>query len=87
MGSRISVLSGNEQDAAGKPVRLVLMKLPQEWRDADMKVQAQRADSTVSALRSEQGVNQEEAAKRQHDMSNRYRGDSNRNIFSKRKVT
>lgn len=87
MGSRISVLSGNEQDANGRPVRLILMKLPQEWRDADMKVQAAKADATVEALRSERGVSQEEAAKRQHDTSNRYRGDSNRNIFQKRKVT
>lgn len=87
MGSRISVLSGNEQDANGRPVRLVLMKLPQAWRDADMKAQAEKADATVNALRSEQGVSQEEAAKRQHDTSNRYRGEANRTIFTKRKVT
>lgn len=86
LGSRITVLSGNETDATGRPVRLVLMKMPQEWRDADMKAQAESADRTVAALRSDQGVSQEEAAKRQHDMSNRYRGESNRNLFSKRKV-
>ncbi len=85
MGSRITVLSGNETDATGKPVKLVLMKLPQAWRDEDMKAQEQQADNTVRALRSEGGASQEEAAKRQHDMSNRYRGETNRNIFSKRK--
>lgn len=85
MGSRISVLSGSETDRSGRPVRLVLMKLLEQFRKADLDAQAKMADNVVAALRSEQGVNQEEAAKRQHDMSQRYRGDTNRNIFSKRK--
>ena len=85
MGSRITVLSGSETDRAGRPVRLVLMKLPAEWRKQDMARQAQASDNVVAALRSEQGVSQEEAAKRQHDTSNRYRGETNRNIFTKRK--
>lgn len=85
MGSRITVLSGSETDRSGRPVRLVLMKLPEQFRKADLDAQAMMADNVVAALRSEKGANQEEAAKRQHDMSNRYRGDSNRNIFTKRK--
>jgi hypothetical protein len=85
LGSRITVLSGNEMDANGRAVRLVLMKIPQEWRDEDMKKQEEQADRVAQALRSEGGVSQEEAAKRQHDMSHRYKGDSNRNIFTRRK--
>jgi len=38
MGSRISVVSGQEVGKDGQPTRLVLMKLRQEWWEEDQKL-------------------------------------------------
>lgn len=37
MGSRVSVVSGQEVGKDGQPVRMVLMKIKQEWWDEDQK--------------------------------------------------
>jgi hypothetical protein len=38
MGSRVSVVSGQELGKDGQPTRLVLMKIKQEWWDEDQKL-------------------------------------------------
>lgn len=85
LGSRITVSAGTETDEQGRAAKLVLMKLPQEFADADEKLKEEAADRTVAALRSNSGVGQEEAAKRGLELKQRYGGETNRNIFMKRK--
>lgn len=77
MGTRLSTPAGADHfDAEGQPERLYLMKLRQEWRDADLRIKEKRSEETLAALRvgaigADQG----------QDMSNRYVGEGNRNIF------
>lgn len=51
MGSRVSVGSGQEVGKDGQPVRLVLMKIKQEWWDDDQKLVEQRNEQVAAALR------------------------------------
>ena len=50
MGSRVSVVSGSEVGKDGQPVRMVLMKIKQEWYDEDQKLVEQRNQSVVDTL-------------------------------------
>lgn len=50
MGSRVSVLSGQEVGNDGQPVRLILMKIKQEWYEEDQKTAEQRSEQVAQAL-------------------------------------
>lgn len=50
MGSRVSVVSGQELGKDGQPVRLVLMKIKQEWYEEDQKAAEQRSEQVARAL-------------------------------------
>lgn len=50
LGSRVSVVGGSEIDRDGQPVRLVLMKIKQEWYEEDQKLVEQRNDQVVAKL-------------------------------------
>ena len=50
MGSRVSIVSGSELDGAGQPVRLILMKIKQEWWEEDQKQVGQRNQQVADAL-------------------------------------
>lgn len=50
MGSRVSVVSGQEVGKDGQPTRLVLMKLKQEWWDEDQKLVEARNTKVRDAL-------------------------------------
>jgi len=50
MGSRVSVVSGQELGKDGQPVRLVLMKIKQEWWDEDQKVIEAKNDRVRDSL-------------------------------------
>lgn len=66
MGSRVSVIGGTEIGRDGQPVRLVLMKLRQEWYEEDQKLVQARNDQVVAKLL---GGMQEGGG---HDPSHRY---------------
>ena len=51
MGSRVSVISGSEIGRDGQPIRLVLMKIKQEWYEEDQKILEGRNEHVASALR------------------------------------
>ncbi len=51
MGSRVSVVSGQEVGKDGQPTRLVLMKIKQEWWDEDQKLVEARNEQVAAALR------------------------------------
>lgn len=51
MGSRVSVFAGGMEDGTMEPQRLHLMKLRQDWRDADMAALEERNESIARALR------------------------------------
>lgn len=51
MGSRVSVVSGQEVGRDGQPTRMILMKIKQEWFDEDQKLVEQRNDKVAAALR------------------------------------
>ena len=51
MGSRVSVISGDEVGRDGQPVQLLLMKLRQEWWEEDQKEVAKRNEAVAAALR------------------------------------
>ena len=50
MGSRVSVLSGQEIGKDGQPTRLILMKIKQEWYEEDQKTAEQRSAQVAQAL-------------------------------------
>lgn len=50
MGSRVSVVSGQEIGKDGQPLRLVLMKIRQEWYDEDQKLVEKRNQQVVDTL-------------------------------------
>jgi hypothetical protein len=82
MGSRVSVVAGSEVGRDGQPVRLVLMKIKQEWYEEDQKLVEQRNDSVVNSLLGGQ------QAAGGNDASNRYVDQNRTKIpdFFKRKV-
>jgi len=51
MGSRVSVVSGQEVGKDGQPTRLVLMKIRQEWYEEDQKLVDEKNERTAAALR------------------------------------
>lgn len=71
MGTRVSVVTGDEVGRDGQPVRLILMKIKKEWWDKAQKVLADRSEKTAAAFRSGL-VGQESPAGMTMDFSNRY---------------
>lgn len=51
MGSRVSIVSGQEVGKDGQPVRLILMKIKQEWYEEDQKLVEGRNEQVAAALR------------------------------------
>lgn len=51
MGSRVSVVSGDEIGKDGQPTRLILMKIKQEWFEEDQQLVADRSEQVATALR------------------------------------
>lgn len=51
LGSRVSVVSGQEVGKDGQPTRLILMKIRQEWYEEDQKLIDDRNELTAAALR------------------------------------
>ena len=50
MGSRVSVVSGQEVGKDGQPTRLILMKIKQEWYEEDQRAVEQRSAQVAQAL-------------------------------------
>ena len=51
MGSRVSVVSGQEVGKDGQPIRLILMKIKQEWYEEDQKLVDTRNELVAASLR------------------------------------
>lgn len=51
MGSRVSVISGQEVGRDGQPIRLILMKIRQEWYEEDQKLVDDRNELVAASLR------------------------------------
>lgn len=81
LGSRVSVVGGSEIGWDGQPVRLVLMKIKQEWYEEDQKLVEQRNQQVIDTLL---GGRQESGG----DSTNRYVDSKRTRIpdFFKRKV-
>ena len=50
MGSQVSIVSGRELGRDGQPIRLILMKIKQEWYEEDQKLAEKRNDAVANAL-------------------------------------
>lgn len=51
MGSRVSITGGTQMGNDGQPVRMVLMKIKQEWYEADQKLVEDRNELVAASLR------------------------------------
>ena len=51
LGSRVSVASGQEIGRDGQPVRMILMKIKQEWYEEDRQLVDNRNEQVAAALR------------------------------------
>lgn len=51
LGSRVSVISGQELGKDGQPTALILMKIKQEWYEEDQKLVDQRNEQVAASLR------------------------------------
>ena len=56
LGSRVSISAGSDMDSTGQPERLILMKIRQEWWDADQEVIAKKNDDLAATLRGDSGL-------------------------------
>lgn len=85
MGSQVSVVAGGT-DGAGQPVRLVLMKLKQEWWDEDQRALEAKSDALIDSLRAGR-IDAGQAGELQSDRQKRY-VDAHRtsNMFTKRRA-
>ena len=71
LGSRVTRVAGGDTDSGGQAVRLVLMKLRQEWWEDDQKKLESKSDDLIAALRSGR-IDASEAGETQGDRAQRY---------------
>ncbi len=67
LGTRVSVVGGTELDRSGQPIRMMLMKIKQEWYDEDQVLVKERNDSVIDSI-----IGGTQAAGAGADISNRY---------------
>jgi len=72
MGSRVSVVSGDEVGRDGQPIRLILMKLPIELWDQDVEALINRSEQVAGALRSGTLAAGQAGRENQGDIAQRY---------------
>jgi hypothetical protein len=73
MGSRYSVVAGDDLDNSGQPSRLYLMECRQELFDESQRILAERNESIATALRGGTiGVGQGDTGETPYDASQRY---------------
>jgi hypothetical protein len=73
MGTRYSVVAGDDLDQSGQPSRLYLMECRQELFDESQRILAERNESIVTALRGGTiGVGQGDTGETAYDASQRY---------------
>ena len=51
MGTRVSIIAGEEVGADGQPVRLYLMKIKEEWHQEDVAIQAKSSETLIDVLK------------------------------------
>jgi hypothetical protein len=85
MGSQVSVVAGGDTDSKGQAVRLVLMKLRQEWWDEDQQARDKSSDALIDALRTGR-ISAAEAGERQSDREQRYVDPKRTQMFTKRRA-
>ncbi len=73
LGSRVSILGGTGEDGGAQ--NLYLMKLRQEYWEADQKAFAERQETIASRLRGDKGLDSPDG------VDGRYARPENRNIF------
>ena len=67
LGTRVSIVSGQEVGKDGQPARLVLMKIKQEWWEEDRKVLEEKSKQVRDSLLGGMvGAEHETGADRQH---------------------
>lgn len=67
LGTRVSIVSGQEVGKDGQPARLILMKIKQEWWDEDRKVLEEKSKQVRDSLLGGMvGAEHEIGADRQH---------------------
>lgn len=87
LGTRVSIISGDEADATGQPSRLYLMECPQELYEHSRSIIEERNDSIAAAIRGDgigAGEDGEETAR---DRSKRYTPKNQQNkldLFTKK---
>lgn len=72
MGSQVSIVAGKELGRDGQPIRMILMKIKQEWYEEDQKLIEERNDKVADSLTGGM-IGAEQAADR-NDRGMRYVG-------------
>jgi hypothetical protein len=72
MGSQVSVVAGTELDGAGQPIRLILMKIKEEYYQEDQKSVERRNASVADALTGGQLGAGQNGSERPEDAQQRY---------------
>lgn len=81
LGSRISVISGDDVDSSGQPGRLYLMECPMEYYEVAQQLLADRNESIAEAIRGgKTGAGQ--GGESGVDISKRYTRDLSVNLFN-----
>jgi hypothetical protein len=81
LGSRISVISGDDVDGAGQPGRLYLMECPMEYYEAAQRILAERNEAIAATIRGgSAGAGQQ--GETRADFDKRYTRDLSVNLFT-----
>ena len=75
LGSRVSVVAGEELGVDGQPIRLYLMKLKEEWHQEDLVLQTEQANKLINAIKQGQIGVEKDAPQ---DRNTRYIGSQSR---------
>lgn len=70
MGTRVSVIAGEEVGPDQQPIRLYLMKLKEEWHQEDLAIHGQSSETLIKSLKTGQIGSEKDSG--QGDNSSRY---------------
>ena len=86
MGTRVSVVAGDDMDQTGQPSRLYLMECRQELFEASQKILAERNESIATALRGGMmGAGAADTGETRDDVQQRYVKGKVPDLFNPRK--
>jgi hypothetical protein len=84
LGSRVSVISGDDAGSNGQPGRLYLMKCPLELYEYSQRLLGEQVDTTVDALKGGKVGMSQDGQETKVDAQNRYLKEAKSNLLTRK---